>query len=532
MLFNSYVFLFIFLPIVLLGFHLIGKKGHYRLAISWLVFASLFFYGWWNPVYILLILGSTLFNFFFGFLLLKQRNKLFLILGIMGNLAVLGYFKYANFFVANINHLSGSNIVLEQIILPLGISFFTFQQITFLVDTFLGKTKEYNFLQYFLFVTFFPQLIAGPIVHHKKMMPQFEKNVLSFIKGKKLASGFTIFVIGLFKKVVLADNIATYVTPVFKVAEYGVNLTFFEAWGGSLAYTFQLYFDFSGYSDMAIGLGLMFGIILPVNFLSPYKTKNIVEFWRHWHITLSNLVRDYLYYPLALLLNRYSINRNYNAFFTFNLGIIIPTIFSFFWVGLWHGAGWNFIFFGLLHGFYIVIYNFWIKIKKNCFGLEKIISSKIFAQILTFIAVTISFVFFRAENTDSAINILSSMLGINSISLPHFLFNYFGDFAYHLTNYGILFDGMLHNGVFGQSQWGGFIWIILLFLICTFMPNTQQIMRRENPEFEMWTGKVSKPNYKWMVWKPNLYWLIFTTTLFIFALLNMSRRSEFLYFQF
>ena len=536
MLFNSYIFIFLFLPITLLGFHILGKRGHYRLTISWLVAASLFFYGWWNPIYIGLIVGSVLFNYIFGFLLLARPHKLLLSLGIIGNLGALGYFKYANFFINNINSLISSNIILEQIILPLGISFFTFQQITYLVDTYLGKTKEHNFLRYCLFVTFFPQLIAGPIVHHKNMMPQFTKNLLSGLKSNNLASGFTIFSIGLFKKVILADGIAVSATPLFEAAERGVDLKFFEAWGGAIAYTFQLYFDFSGYSDMAIGLALMFGIIIPVNFLSPYKAKNIANFWRNWHISLSNLVRDYLYYPISLSLTRCAHNINLGPINSFNLSILLPTMFAFFWVGLWHGAGWNFVLFGLLHGTYIVIYNIWIKIKSivpRIKIIKKAIIANTLARIITFLAVVFSFVLFRAESMYGATNILSTMLGTNGISLPLSMADNLGNTALWLTKHGIIqFDGMFRNNIFGHSLLIGLIWIIVLFVITLLMPNTQQIMRHHNSAFEMWTGKIPKPQFKWMKWNPTIYWGIIVAIMFVVAIINMTKPSEFLYFQF
>ena len=347
MLFNSYEFIFLFLPIVLLGFHLIGKQGHHRVAIAWLVGASLFFYGWWNPAYLLLMLFSVLFNYSVGVSLSntsgrKLLSKTILTIGVSVNLAILGYFKYANFFVDNLNALSGTNLILNEVILPLAISFFTFQQIAYLVDAYRGKTKEYNFLHYCLFVTFFPQLIAGPIVHHKEMLPQFAKDAVYKLRSKHLAIGITIFALGLFKKVVLADGVSVYATPVFNAAEAGVMLTFFEAWGGALAYTFQLYFDFSGYSDMAIGIARMFGIRLPLNFNSPYKATSIIDFWRRWHITLSRFLRDYLYIPLGGS-RKGRVRRYINLMTTMILG------------GLWHGAGWTFLLWGALHGFYLMI---------------------------------------------------------------------------------------------------------------------------------------------------------------------------------
>ena len=253
---------------------MIGKKGHHRIAISWLVGASLFFYGWWNPAYLGLILFSILFNYSIGVMLVKKvwsHEKSLLFIGISGNIVLLGYFKYANFFVDNLNLAIGLDFNLKTIILPLAISFFTFQQIAYLVDAYKGKTREYNFLHYCLFVTFFPQLIAGPIVHHKEMMPQFAKDWVYKLNYDHLAIGITIFAVGLFKKVVLADQFALYATPVFNGAASGEQSMFFEAWFGALAYSLQLYFDFSGYSDMAIGLSRMFNIRLPLNFNSPYK---------------------------------------------------------------------------------------------------------------------------------------------------------------------------------------------------------------------------------------------------------------------
>jgi D-alanyl-lipoteichoic acid acyltransferase DltB (MBOAT superfamily) len=279
---------------------MIGARGHHRVAISWLVAASLFFYGWWNPAYLGLILGSMLFNYAVGVTLLNNNSALkkgTLVFGISINLALLAYFKYANFFVDNINLALDTTYHLEHIFLPLAISFFTFQQVAYLVDAYKGETREHNFLHYCLFVTFFPQLIAGPIVHHKEMLPQFAKANTYILNHKNLAIGLTIFILGLFKKVVFADSIAGYATPVFDAAEVGVILTVAEAWMGALAYTMQLYFDFSGYSDMAIGLGYMFGIKLPLNFNSPYQSLNIIDFWRRWHMTLSRFLRDYLYIP-------------------------------------------------------------------------------------------------------------------------------------------------------------------------------------------------------------------------------------------
>jgi alginate O-acetyltransferase complex protein AlgI len=411
MLFNSAEFIFMFLPVVLLVFYMIGSFGNHRVAISWLVGASLFFYGWWNPAYLGLMLGSILFNYAMGTVLVGGKGgphaRFMLAVGVACNLAILGYFKYANFFVDNFNVVSGSSYHLETIILPLAISFFTFQQITFLVDASRGETREYNFLHYSLFVTFFPQLIAGPIVHHREMLPQFAKDSIYRVNQSSLAIGLVIFFLGLFKKVVLADGVAAYATPVFDAAESGVVITFFEAWAGALAYTFQLYFDFSGYSDMAIGIARMFNINLPLNFYSPYKAVNIIEFWRRWHMTLSRFLRDYLYFPLGG--NRKGQPRRYvNLMITMLLG------------GLWHGAGWTFVAWGFMHGVFLVINHAWHGVRRF-FGSDPGslgFTGRSVAWLITFLSVVVSWVMFRAESFESATNVLQGMAGMNGFVLP------------------------------------------------------------------------------------------------------------------
>ncbi|HIE55101.1 MAG TPA: MBOAT family protein, partial [Chromatiaceae bacterium] len=355
MLFNSYIFILVFLPLTLVVYFAMGRLGYSRAAIAWLVGASLFFYGWWNPAYLGLILFSILFNYTAGVVMTRipgeegQRKKLVLAFGIAINLGLLGYYKYANFFVDSVSYLTGIEWHIETIVLPLAISFFTFQQIAYLVDAYKGETHEYNLLHYCLFVTFFPQLIAGPIVHHKEMLPQFMRDAVYRMRHQDLAIGITIFLVGLFKKVVIADGFASNATPVFQAADAGEVIGFLSAWTGVFSYTMQLYFDFSGYSDMAIGIGRMFGIKLPINFNSPYQALNIIDFWRRWHITLSRFLRDYLYIPLGG--NRKGpARRHVNMMVTMLLG------------GLWHGAGWNFVIWGGLHGSYLVVNHFWRQI--------------------------------------------------------------------------------------------------------------------------------------------------------------------------
>lgn len=391
MLFNSYEFIFLFLPLSFLAYFFLLSKRLIVGAKSFLVFASLFFYSWWNVAYLPLILSSMLFNYVIGnslnsnFTKVKINKKTLLGFGVIANLGLLGYFKYADFFLENFNLFTGANVSLLHLALPLAISFFTFQQIAYLVDSYRQETAEYDFLNYALFVTFFPQLIAGPIVHHKEMMPQFASKYNLVKNYKNIAMGLFIFSMGLFKKVVIADTLSVWATNGFDKAE---TLTLLEGWASSLAYTFQLYFDFSGYTDMAIGAALLFNIKLPINFNSPYKAKDIQDFWRRWHITLSRFLRDYIYIPLGG--NRISNFRTFsNLMTTFILG------------GLWHGAGWTFVFWGFLHGGALVVHRIW----KNL-GFQM---NSILAWFITFNFINIAWVFFRAKEWDDAIKVLKAM---------------------------------------------------------------------------------------------------------------------------
>ncbi|NOQ15632.1 MAG: MBOAT family protein [Methyloprofundus sp.] len=512
MLFNSYPFIFVFLPIVLFGFYAIGAKSHHRIAISWLVGASLFFYGWWNPAYLSIIVISMLFNYAVGTALSgSDKSKGILIAGITINLLALAYYKYFNFFVDNLNSLSGTHFNVEKIFLPLAISFFTFQQIAYLVDTYRGETREYNFLSYCLFVTFFPQLIAGPIVHHREMLPQFAKNSLYKLSYRHLFIGLTIFTLGFFKKAVLADGTSQYVAMTFNLAESGAPVTFIAAWAGSLSYAFQLYFDFSGYSDMAIGIARMFGIVLPMNFNSPYKATSIAEFWRRWHMTLSRFLRDYLYIPLGG--NRKGKTRQLiNLMLTMILG------------GLWHGAGWNFALWGFVHGLLLVIHSTWRQLA-NYWHIKL---NSFFALCLTFFAVLFAWVPFRATSLEGALNLWSGMLGLNGFNLPKWMAAYVDYFSPWLAEYHISFLGPFYQ--LGPVKLFDMLWFITLFIIAFALPNTQQFMQRYHPIFaKAQYYKVSKLK---LVWRPTLAWSCMISFLFVYATLSLTRISEFLYFQF
>lgn len=395
MLFNSYIFIFAFLPLMLIGYFWLLRKRLVLGSKIWLVGGSLFFYGYWNIVYIPLLLISILINFFAGSALSTMpldggkrtlTKKQLLLFGIVFNIGLLGYFKYTDFFLENFNGIFAANIPLPHIILPIGISFFTFTQIAFLVDAYKNKVKEYDLLRYMLFVTYFPHLLAGPILHHAEMMPQFANKWNFALRWRNIAIGLFLFAIGLFKKVVIADTFAEWANAGFNTT---VPLSLIEAWITSLSYTLQLYFDFSGYTDMAIGISLMFNIRLPINFNSPYKAKDIQDFWRRWHITLSRFLRDYVYIPLGG--NQVSKYRNYtNLFSVFLIG------------GIWHGAAWMFVVWGALHGFAIVIHRIW---KDLGFTMWNWVG-----WLITFNFVNITWIFFRAENWKMAQNVFFPMI--------------------------------------------------------------------------------------------------------------------------
>ncbi len=528
MLFNSYPFLFLYLPVVFAAFFVIGRFSR-PLAALWLFAASLFFYGWWNPAYVSLLIGSILFNFAMGSAISHAhqqggaaRAKGLLIAAVGGDLALLGYYKYANFFLASTNQLLGTGWHLQEVILPLGISFFTFTQIAFLVDAYRGEVKERNFIHYGLFVTYFPHLIAGPVLHHKEMMPQFAQPHTYRPHWENLSVGLSIFFIGLFKKTVLADGIAQYSTPVFDAAAAGQTLTLFEAWGGALAYTLQLYFDFSGYSDMAIGLSRLFGVRLPLNFHSPYKATSIVEFWRRWHMTLSRFLRDYLYFALGG--NRKGRMRRYvNLMVTMLLG------------GLWHGAGWTFVIWGGLHGLYLCINHAWTHLAGRVLPDRFLTSrvAKLLAWTVTFTAVVVGWVFFRAASFDAAIAMLQGMAGLNGVAIPNALAARLGGAWPLLAGHG--FTTYLGGGSQFIFTWS---WTIVLLAIVVTMPNTQQIMRHFEPALQRYRAgaqselRLLRRLYPALSWKPRIHWALVTGVIAASGVLAMSRVSEFLYFQF
>jgi D-alanyl-lipoteichoic acid acyltransferase DltB (MBOAT superfamily) len=453
MLFNSHEFIFVFVPLVAAVFFFLGARDR-RLALAWLLAASLAFYGWWNPRFVLLLAASTIANHLLGRAILASANtpagRRLLIFALALDLSVLGLFKYANFFIATLDAAAGLSWGALDIILPVGISFYTFTQIAFLVDAYRGRAHAYGFAGYFLFVTYFPHLIAGPILHHREIIPQIEDPATYRPRAAAFAAGLTLFAIGLAKKVLLADPLGETANAVFDAAQHGVRPHLLAAWAGALAYTFQLYFDFSGYCDMAIGVSLLFNIRLPLNFDSPYKAASIVEFWRRWHMTLSRFLRDYLYVPLGGN-RRGEGRRRINVMLTMLLG------------GLWHGAAWTFVAWGALHGTYLVINHAWRESGRRM--------PRLLALPLTFLAVVCAWVLFRSADFSSALAVLRGMAGINGISLPASFAGMLGAPA------GVAFNGALA----GFSVDGGVARVSALLLaaaaLAWFAPNSQRIAR-------------------------------------------------------
>ena len=516
MLFSTYTFLFQFLPAVALAFAA-ARRHSPRAGILVLAGASLFFYGAWRPVYLLLLIASVAANFSLGLRMEDPlRRRATGLFGVALNLALLCYFKYTNFIFDSISALTGAPLPFVNIVLPLGISFFTFQQIAYLVDVMRGAKVERDIVSYTLFVSFFPHLIAGPLVHHAEMIPQFKRGRTS--RSAVLAArGLAIFAAGLFKKVVIADNLAQFVSPVFAHLDAGGGVTTQWAWLATLSYTLQIYFDFSGYSDMAVGLALLFGIRLPVNFRSPYKAASIVEFWRCWHITLSRFLRDYLYIPLGG--NRLGEQRRYlNLMLTMLLG------------GLWHGAGWNFLIWGGLHGLYLSANHLWqasrlarksvpagkksAKEFRDVFGNGfSLAISRAISWAITFFAVVIAWVFFRARTAVGAWQMLSGLFGFQA-----------GSSAYASPGILRLMDLPVLVGEERLLLIGGGA-VALALLIAIGLPNVPQLFGYR--EYRRAPEPASLVR-----WRPNAAWALLSAFALAISLFGMWQRLEFLYFQF
>jgi alginate O-acetyltransferase complex protein AlgI len=508
MLFNSQEYLYVFLPLVVVVYACLSSLNKQKLLIPMLLVSSLFFYGFWNPKFLILLVLSALLNFYTAKLLGNFKKKVLLVLCISLNLFVLGYFKYSGFFIDNLNAITGSEYHIKSLILPLGISFFTFSQIAYVIEAYRGKSVADSFTKFLLFVTFFPYVSSGPITYYREVDRQLEnKSGLKF-SWNNLTVGFILFSFGLFKKTVLADNLALYASPLFDnvITDEGnitnvISYDLINTWKAALAYTFQLYFDFSGYSDMAIGTAQIFGIKLPINFNSPYKARNIVEFWKRWHMTLSRFFRDYVFLPLSFTLSRKIPQSSIfgSDLIIYGTGILVTWMLT----GLWHGAGWTFVFWGCLHAVYLIINRILKKPKKKFFktiGIsEKRAVVAICYQFLTFLAVTVAWVYFRSNEFSSANRIITGMAGFNGIMTSN-----------------TEFDGLL----------------IILFaaVIVFFMPNTQEILYDFKIGLDTYGQPAFRPREKFVL-KFNLKFSIIIAVILAICIIFVQsvQKMEFIY---
>lgn len=504
MLFNSGIFLLYFLPCVLVVYQLLARFGR-RTVIGFLAFASIVFYAWWNWHFVFVLIGSMLVNFAFSRLIAAAatpgRKKFWLIAGITANLSALCYYKYLWHILSFFTTAGWAHHEWSPIVLPLGISFFTFTQIAYLVDLSQGQATSQNLVEYALFVTFFPHLIAGPILHHKEMMPQFLAERDPRLNSEDLLVGLSWFVMGLAKKTVLADSLSRYADTAFAGQQV---LGLVPAWLGILSYSLQLYFDFSGYSDMAIGLARMFSIRFPFNFDSPYKAANIIDFWARWHMTLTRYLTLYLYNSISLSVSRRRMRagkkvstkaaRTVPGFLSM---IAWPTLATMFLAGIWHGAGFQFIIFGVLHGVYLTVNHAWRLYRGNAAERKPAGPvAHVASVLLTFGCVLIAQIFFRADSTTAALRFLAGMVGLHGASLHLSAFN--------LRNLSRILPGLL------------IVW---------FLPNTQQILGQAGTA-------IQAARWRWLAWKPSLAWSIAIGVLFFIAVINIEDSSTFLYFQF
>lgn len=520
MLFNSFVFIFGFLPLAFIATYALGrfKQVWAKLALALL---SLGFYAWWRAEHLPLLLFSIGFNYVVGALIQRARAAGrgrtvtgWLVFGLLVDVGLLGYFKYANFVADNANALLGTNYELGRIALPLAISFFTFQKIAYLIDSARGEAQPIGALDFTLFAAFFPQLIAGPIVHYKEIVPQLQGRLWGSLIWRNVLVGLVIFAIGLFKKTVIADTLSSYANPLFDAAANGHGFTLASGWLAATTFTLQLYFDFSGYSDMAIGLARMFGVKLPLNFHSPLRAANISDYWRRWHMTLQRFIVAYIFQPLSMPLNRMAAMRGLKGWNAFALAVGVPTFVTFVAVGIWHGAGWTFVTFGVMHALYICVHEAWRERRKNRRKAlrkqgktlaEPGVAERAGYHLITLLAIVYGNVMFRAGSVGDALSMWSGMSGLGGISatLPV------------------------------EAGWGLALTVALGIAIVAFAPNTQQIMRRFDPAYNWkeWAD-VAPSTFSW-TWKPDALGLVFAgLTLFLGIMFIQRGQAIFLYFNF
>jgi D-alanyl-lipoteichoic acid acyltransferase DltB (MBOAT superfamily) len=519
-LFNSFPFLFGFLPLALFATYAAGQAQSRTPAKLVLALMSLGFYAWWRPIYLLLLLFSIAFNYFVGDRIQRAviaeretESKIWLAFGLIVDIAMLGWFKYANFIVDNINAAAGTDWRLERIVLPLAISFYTFQKIAYLVDSARGEAHRMSPLDFTLFAAFFPQLISGPIVHYKEVVPQLQGSLFGRLIWRNILVGLVIMAIGLFKKTVIADTLSGYSDPLFASAESKGSIDFLAGWIAAVTYTLQLYFDFSGYSDMAIGLGRMFGVKLPLNFHSPLRAANIADYWRRWHMTLQRMIYGYVFQPLSLLLIRGMWRLELTGWSGFAVSVGFPTFLTFLIVGIWHGAGWTFVAFGAMHAIYVSGFeiarerraNLQRKLRKAKIKLpEPGPARRAVGRSLTLLGILLANVMFRAKTVKGALSVWAGMAGLR----------------------GATFES-------GFLNWGLAATIVVCVLIVWLFANTQQIMSRFDPacNWREWSN-VARPPIEW-IWRPTTLGFAFAGAALFFGVIFIERgQSVFLYFNF
>jgi len=524
MLFNSATYLIAFLPLALVTFYLLAAVNR-DAAKLFVIAASLFFYGWASVKFLPLLAGSVVVNYLLGRLIIASyareemaRVALLRNVGVLANLALLIYFKYTNFFLENVNAVAGTHLAIFGIVLPLGISFFTFQRIAYLVDCARGEIASGRFIDFVTISVFFPQLISGPIVLYGEAKPQFESSSLGSRAGRNLTVGLVIFAIGLFKKVIIADNAAYACDPVFDVVQHGGSLGPVAAWFGILAYTVQLYFDFSGYSDMAIGSARMFGIRLPLNFHSPLRASSIIDYWRRWHMTLNRFMVRYFLPGLALGLTRAAIGRRFGPQATFLTSVVLPVFVTFVIIGVWHGANWTYVLFGVLHATYVSVNEIWRnaqKRRRKKLGRPKsteapTVAGRLCAHALTITCVLAANVLFRSDSVGTASAFYRALMGLG-----------------HNAEFAAFYRPQL------------LLFVIAGWFIIFFLPNTQQIMRRYRPavNWDQWKNVAVLPWSRSFAWRPTRIGLAAVGAVLAASIttmiIEMSREpAQFIYFQF
>ncbi|MCB2055410.1 MAG: MBOAT family protein [Geminicoccaceae bacterium] len=533
MLFHALGFMLLFLPVVLAGHAWMARWRGVSASLAWLIGASLFFYGWWYPPHLLLLLFSVSVNFLLGERLARKPSQVVLWFGIGFNLVLIGLFKYADFAVLTLDALAGSAVVPPSLLLPLAISFFTFQQIAFLVDVHAGRIRPCGPMRYLFFVSFFPQLVAGPIVHHRQLVPQIDPG-LGTVRARALALGLAVFVVGLVKKVMIADPLGAFADPMFAQALEAnggsgapIGPGLIEAWGGTTAFTFQLYFDFSGYSDMAVGLAMMFGIRLPFNFDAPYRASGIVDFWRRWHMTLSAFLRDHLYVPLG---------GSRQAWPGWAAALMTTMVLG----GLWHGAAWTFVAWGALHGLLLLIAHGWRHlVHRRRSSLRPVAGSgeararrwsrpiaHVAGVALTFACVHLAWVLFRAESFAAALSVYGGMLGLNGVRLPEYYLDMLGSWGPILQARGVSFAPLRDFAFGGMEQ---IAITALAALLVFFAPTTQRLFGLAGDP----CGSSSTTSAPGIV-RPNFSWGLTTGVALavVISTLLSDPPDVFIYFQF